>query len=308
MRLPITDLDVRLLRIFLAVAENGGFSAAQADLNLSTSAISTYMNDLETRLGLRLCRRGPSGFKLTAAGREVVRETKELFSYLEQFRSRLARRRERLSGVLTIGIIDNFIGKRALPLHEAISRFWGQVDDVQLVVYVSSPLELEKGVVLGQFDFAIGPCFQRIQGVKYEDLIREDMALYCGSSHPLFGRKDKSITEEEIASALLVARGYQPKVDIGRLRAERAQAMIFSMEAAVMLILSGRFIGFLPRHLAERWVRSKQLRAVQPNLYSYSDMLTVITRSGEAENEIARLLISEIRRLVPSNLDDYEYV
>jgi DNA-binding transcriptional LysR family regulator len=38
-----------------------GFANAQHELNLSTSAISTYMSQLEAALGLVLCHRGRAG-------------------------------------------------------------------------------------------------------------------------------------------------------------------------------------------------------------------------------------------------------
>ena len=50
----LTDSDIKLLRVFYVIAQCGGFSAAQAQLNLSQSAISTRMAQLEARLGCRL--------------------------------------------------------------------------------------------------------------------------------------------------------------------------------------------------------------------------------------------------------------
>ncbi|MCF8996946.1 LysR family transcriptional regulator, partial [Pseudomonas carnis] len=44
--------DLKLLRIFVSVVRHQGFANAQHELNLSTSAISTYMSQLESALGL----------------------------------------------------------------------------------------------------------------------------------------------------------------------------------------------------------------------------------------------------------------
>ena len=43
----VQDADIRLLRVFHTIAECGGFSRAQAKLNLSQSAISTHMTQLQ---------------------------------------------------------------------------------------------------------------------------------------------------------------------------------------------------------------------------------------------------------------------
>lgn len=61
----IADIDLRLLRVFRAVVESGGFAAAELELNVGRSVISRHIKDLETRLGLALCRRGRGGFALT---------------------------------------------------------------------------------------------------------------------------------------------------------------------------------------------------------------------------------------------------
>ena len=56
------DVDLRLLRVFLAVADAGSFSGAQAQLNVGGSTISLHMRELEKRVGFRLCERGRGGF------------------------------------------------------------------------------------------------------------------------------------------------------------------------------------------------------------------------------------------------------
>ena len=57
----VSDMDLRLLRIFKSAVECGGMTAAELELNISTSTLSRHMKDLEERLGLVLCRRGRAG-------------------------------------------------------------------------------------------------------------------------------------------------------------------------------------------------------------------------------------------------------
>ena len=81
----ISDTDLRLLRVFQTVADCGGMSAAELELNISTSTISRHVKDLETRLGLVLCRRGRSGFALTPEGERILLETRQLLAATQQF-------------------------------------------------------------------------------------------------------------------------------------------------------------------------------------------------------------------------------
>ena len=83
--MALDSLDVRLLRIYVTIVEAGGFAAAQGELNLSLSTISNHISALEGRLGLTLCQRGRSGFRLTEEGRAVYEEAKRLFGSIDQF-------------------------------------------------------------------------------------------------------------------------------------------------------------------------------------------------------------------------------
>ena len=51
----LSDTDIRLLRVFIVVAQAGGLSAAELELNIGRSTISRHLKDLETRLGMVLC-------------------------------------------------------------------------------------------------------------------------------------------------------------------------------------------------------------------------------------------------------------
>ena len=50
----VTDLDLRLIRVFLAIVDAGGVSAAQDVLGVGQSTISSQLATLETRLDFRL--------------------------------------------------------------------------------------------------------------------------------------------------------------------------------------------------------------------------------------------------------------
>ena len=72
----VSDLDLRLLRVFLAIVDAGGVSAAQASLGVGQSTLSSQLSTLETRLGFSLCERGRGGFRLIVQrmrGRKVFR-------------------------------------------------------------------------------------------------------------------------------------------------------------------------------------------------------------------------------------------
>jgi DNA-binding MarR family transcriptional regulator len=119
----LSDADWRLLRVFLAVVDCGGMTAAELELNISTSTISRHVKDLEARLGLVLCRRGRAGFALTPAGERIVAESRQLLAATEQ---KLAEIRQRvidgkLTGQDNIGVrVGKVVNKYRMAKHFAL--------------------------------------------------------------------------------------------------------------------------------------------------------------------------------------------
>jgi DNA-binding transcriptional LysR family regulator len=66
------------------------------------------------------------------------------------------------------------------------------------------------------------------------------------------------------------------------------------MEAQLMLILSGRFIGFLPEHFARRWVRDRQLRAIKPRSYTFCSMHNIAYRKSDAGRPLIEAFLASL--------------
>ncbi|MEJ2743372.1 MAG: LysR family transcriptional regulator [Gammaproteobacteria bacterium] len=82
---PVSEYDLRLLRVFRVVVECGGFSAAEQALNISRSTISVHISNLEKRMNVRLARRGRGGFALTEKGKTIYEGALKLFESLNEF-------------------------------------------------------------------------------------------------------------------------------------------------------------------------------------------------------------------------------
>ena len=120
MPISVSNPDLHLLRVFMAVTESGGFSPAQLVLNVSQSTISTQMADLESRLGMTLCQRGRSGFALTEDGRAVYGAAQELFRSCATFADRVDARRGEVSGDLRVGMADGLLDNPDFPIRGII--------------------------------------------------------------------------------------------------------------------------------------------------------------------------------------------
>jgi DNA-binding transcriptional LysR family regulator len=283
----LDNIDIRLLRVFVTLADSGGFAGAQITLNLSQPTLSTHLAELEKRIGGQLCHRGRKQFRLTEIGQATYDAAQKLFRDLDDFGHRVSTASGSLSGRLRIGTSDSVVHSAELGIQHALNRFMKPDSDVFIDLSVGTPLELEQQVADGGRDIVIGALSQKAPGVVYRTYCGEPHLLYCGRQHPLFGVPDARIDQSAIDAARFSVRSYRHFDDLYLVGHKRASASVVHMEAQLMLILSGNFIGFLPCHFALQWVESGEMRAIKPRAYAFSSMHKVAYRKADA----GRLLV-----------------
>lgn len=291
------DADLRLLRIYRKVVECGGFSAAEVELGISRAAISMAMNDLETRLGLRLCQRGRSGFALTDEGTEVYESTLQLLAAVEGFRTRVNGLHARLKGELNIGITDNLVTMPEMHITHALSALKERGPDVRINIRMIPPNDIELAVLDARLHTGVVPALKTLPGLQYLSLYEEASQLYCAAGHPLFDAE--TVTQEQLADCDAVVPAYAQTPEIKAVHEPlRASASATDREGIAFLILSGRYIGYLPTHYAERWVRDGRMRALNPQRWHYFTHYSAITRKGAPPNLVLESYLEELERLV----------
>lgn len=293
--IQLHDVDLKLLRIFTTIVKCGGFSAAQAALNVGQSTISEQMNHLETRLGVRLCQRGRSGFRLTEQGVAIHEAAQRLLSAVETFCMDADQLKQRISGKLNLGIIDSTISDPASPIPRTTQRFVARGHDVHLNVYVGSPAELEERVLDGRLHLAIGHFPGRLPGLAYVPLYEESLGLFCGRHHPLYAsRASGDELAARIAESRIVARGFMQQHDLERLGVTKAAATVDNIEALAILIISGAYLGFLPVHFASRWVEAGEMRQLASERLRLGSPFELITRRGVAPPLILEAFLEDL--------------
>ncbi|CDF83956.1 transcriptional activator GpuR [Pseudomonas knackmussii B13] len=276
----LSDIDLRLLRIFCAIVEAGGLTAAQGRLNTSLPRLSVAVRDLEVRLGCSLCRRGKGGFQTTAQGREIYLAAQELFADLEKFRLRVSAAAQDGAEHLQVGTLDNLISLESCPLPLAIQLYRQGQPGAQVSLQIMRPDELELEVLEGRLDLALGNFRQHLSGLHYQMLFEEEQDLYCAAEHPFFARKDEPLLEE-IRQADYVERGFWPDSKRPHGLDFKRSVTAYSIEAIATLIFSGTYIGYLPSHYAAAWLAQGRLRRLGGGSLAYVSRFESITRQGQ---------------------------
>lgn len=290
----LDNIDLRLLRIFVVLADAGGFADAQITLNLSQSTLSTHLSQLEKRIGAQLCLRGRRKFQLTDIGQATYDAARKLFADIDSFQSHISTASGGVTGRLKIGLSDGVFASPYLGLQKVIQRLMRPGFDVFVDLFLGIPSELERRLTDGDRDIVIGPLTQKAPGIIYQPFYEEAHFLYCADGHPLFDKPDSAIEKQDIDNSRFAVRSYRHFDDLYRVNHPRAGASVVQMEAQLMLILSGRFIGFLPAHLAEQWEKKKALRAVKPKTYRFSSLHNIAYRESDADRPLIRAFLESL--------------
>ena len=275
----IGDTEIRLLRIFKAVVECGGLSAAELELNIGRSTVSRHLKELEERLALVLCRRGRAGFALTADGQRVYEGTVQMLAALEAFRTGVQELHSEPTGTLSIGLFDKTVTNPQAHIDQAIRHFRRNAPEVVIDVTVGTPNDIEAGVIDGRLHVGIIPDHRRSESLEYAPLFGEMMYLYCGRQHPLFDVGHQGLTWAELQDYDYAGLGFHsPNMEASHRFRLKRKATVSDQEAVAALILSGCYVGFLPDHYAAAFVQQGLIQRVAHPECMYEVRFVAIAR------------------------------
>jgi LysR family transcriptional regulator, transcriptional activator for bauABCD operon len=292
----LSDIDLRLIRIFCTIVDCNGFPGAQIVLNMAQSTLSTHLASLEAKLGSKLCERGRGGFRVTPAGEDTYKAAQELLRNIERFESTMDRVHLRQTAKLRIGVIDCVTTFEELDLPGAMARFSKRHPEALVELETDTPAGLQNSLLRGTRDIVIGGSLQPMPGLAYREIASETHLIYCGRDHAWFDMADRDLTQSDFLKAAFSVRSYMHFDDTYRLGRVTARATVGSMEAQEILILSGRYVGFLPAHRGGLWESLGRMRAVKPNDWSMTSRFYAShdrRREGEA---LRRTFMNELFR------------
>jgi DNA-binding transcriptional LysR family regulator len=291
----VTDNDLRLLRVFRAVVACGGFAAAELELNINRSTISRHIKDLEIRLGVTLCRRGRAGFALTSEGEQVYASALKMMASMEDFQHEVDEIHRRLTGSLSIAIFDKTATNPQCHIHRAFARFDEEAPEVQPEIHVEPINAIERGVMEGRFHLGIIPNHRPSTSLDYYKLFEEQMYLYCAAGHPLFDAPASKLTAANVRKSKYVGIGYHsPNMEITRKLGQQRHATAYDQEAVAHLVLSGKYVGYLPEHYAETFVSKDVMRPLLPDVFQYVCDFSAIVRHSPPPNRVVQTLLDAL--------------
>ncbi|QEW24131.1 CysJI operon transcriptional activator (plasmid) [Marinibacterium anthonyi] len=280
------DSDLKLLRHFCTIVDEGGFSAAQSALGVSQSMLSESVKTLELRLGTALCQRGPKGFRLYPEGEAVYAAAQKLFAEVETFRLRASDLSRMAHHEITIAVQESVLEHPDCRLPEALAAFSGSYPNVQYHLEIMLGTQVLGQVTDGLTHLGICiPAETRAQ-VYTRPLFEERAILCCGRTHPFHARADAQLGTAEVAATARATSGRVERFYKAPAELDAGGDIGRGARAQLALILSGRNVGYVPHHIAEPLLQSGALREIFPEGQSVALVNPIAAMAGPSMRDI----------------------
>ncbi|TWD81254.1 DNA-binding transcriptional LysR family regulator [Kribbella amoyensis] len=185
------DVDLRLVRYFLVMAEELNFTAAARRLYVSQPALSNQIRRLEGQLGVQLFERSSRGVTLTAAGSAFRPHAQ---GALAAIRDGIAEATNAAGNdqVLKIDVLETDL---ATP-RAVLARLRDQLPSLRLEVSSRGSRDQEQRLLSGDLDLALcGSTAHLPAGIQQRVIRREALAVALPANHPLATAESVAVRE-----------------------------------------------------------------------------------------------------------------
>ena len=192
-------LEVRHLLLVQAVAETGSLTKASALLNLTQSALSHQLLDLEERLGTKLFHRISKRMILTPAGERILTSATRVIEDLRHTEEEVRLLVEEKRGLLRL-TTECYTCYHWLP--PLLQRFQRKHSGVDVRIAVESTKRPTEALIEGSIDLAIVSSEVEDRRLRVTPLFEDEMLVVMSPDHPLAGRD--AISAKDLASQTLL--------------------------------------------------------------------------------------------------------
>lgn len=297
-------IRLRHLHTFVAVAQQGTLGRAAETLNLSQPALSKTLNELEQLTGTRLFERGRLGAQLTLTGEQFLTHAVKILDALNHAGLSFNRNVEQPPDVIRIGALPT----AALGILPAvIGPFHKQQSHVTLQVATMNNTMILSGLKSGELDIGIGRMSdpELMVGLNYELLFLESLKLVVRPNHPLL---NENITLSRVMEwpAVVSPQGTVPRQNAESLLASQGcklpKSCIETLSASLsrQLTVDFNYVWFVPSGAVKDDLRQGILTALPITSQCAAEPIGILTRVDTVLSAGAQILISSIRKSMPS--------
>ncbi|MDC0706980.1 LysR family transcriptional regulator [Stigmatella sp. ncwal1] len=286
------------LRTFVAVVDEGSFSAAGRKLRRVQSAVSHAMANLETQLGVQLWDRSTKIPTLTEEGSVLLTAARRICSDVDAFK----RTAEGLVGGLEPSIslaVDVILPTRALV--DLCREFAVKFPTVQLRLYTDTLSAVSSLVLDGVCQIGVvGPAAQT-QGLERQHISTVRLVPVAAKHHPLAqiqGPVATQVLSEYVNIVLSERGGTRPTADQGLLSTNVWR--VADLHTKHAFLRAGLGWGNMPEHLVQEDLASGRLVRIRPAAWGEDNWLlslSIVHRPDLSKGPATRWLLERMAEL-----------
>ncbi|MFI3311765.1 LysR substrate-binding domain-containing protein [Ewingella allii] len=180
----MSKLDLRKLRAFVTVVEEGSISRAAERLFIQQPPLSRLLQGLEQDFGVPLLVRQPRGVVATDAGSVLLQEARALLSRADQLEAAMQRAAQGKQGSITVGFTSSSALHSFVP--EVLRRYREIYPTVSTQLEEAGSTELLQGVLAQRIDLAfVRMPVHGMPELKVERVLQEPMLVALPAGHRL---------------------------------------------------------------------------------------------------------------------------
>ena len=195
-------MELRHLRYFVTVADEGSITKAAARLNVSQPPLSRQIRDLESELGAPLFDRGAKQIVLTAAGKLFLKDARAVLARVEDAVRRVSALPTESAGELRVGYSPT---PTTELLPKVLKLFRKTHPKVRVVLHDLASDEILAGLKARELDIALAvePPLRKGGGLVFEPLREMPIGIMVPNDHAFAQRR--SVTLDEVMRQPIVA-------------------------------------------------------------------------------------------------------
>lgn len=264
LKLATSNLSLRQLRAFLAVAQECSMTRAATRLHLTPSALSMLVRSMEDDLGMRLFERTTRRVVLTDAGQQFLPTVEQVFTQLESGIASLQQSQRLKASQLRVAA-SPLLASALFP--KVIASFCAQHPQVT-VVLMDAPIDsLPDLVRRGEVDMAVCTANSDVADLSTHLLYVDKLMLACHVDHPLAQAREVSWPSlmEEPLILMRHGSGLRSLVEttISKWSKHLKPAYEVSQVATALgLVAEGEGVSILPSYAISRGQAASQVLSI----------------------------------------------
>lgn len=200
------NLEVRHLRLLVAIAEEETVTAAARRLFLTQSALSHQLRDAEDKMGTQLFLRMGKRMIPTAAGKKLVESARRVLQELQEAETSVQNMKGGLRGIIRLST-ECYTCYHWLP--PVLTRFHARFPRVEVCIDVSATLHPAQALLDGRVDVAVMSAPPQNKSLHVSPLGEDELVLVMSPRHRLTAKR--TVEPEDLAEETLLI--YPPRED-----------------------------------------------------------------------------------------------